>query len=81
MQVFNALPPEGQQMFVEKHLSSLLDFMPKDRSKKSGLMYSQSTSPANRVSSPDCRDATSEEIHRGPEARSQNQTKTNYSFT
>jgi hypothetical protein len=49
MQVFNTLPPEAQQMFVEKHLASLLDFMPKDRSKKSGLMGSQSTSRANRV--------------------------------
>ncbi|KIM42733.1 hypothetical protein M413DRAFT_444401 [Hebeloma cylindrosporum] len=34
MQVFNALPPEAQQMFVEKHMATLLDLMPKDRSKK-----------------------------------------------
>lgn len=47
MQVFNTLPPEAQQMFVEKHLASLLDLMPRDRSKKSELMLSQSTSGAN----------------------------------
>ena len=34
MQVFNTLPPEAQQVLVEKHLANLLDFMPKERSKK-----------------------------------------------
>jgi len=34
IKVFNSLPPEAQQMFVEKHLASLLDAVPKDKSKK-----------------------------------------------
>jgi len=34
IKVYNSLPPEAQQIFVEKHLAGLLDAVSKDKSKK-----------------------------------------------
>jgi len=42
-QVFNTLPPEAQQVLVEKHLANLLDFMPKERSKKGEQIHPKKT--------------------------------------
>jgi hypothetical protein len=33
-EVFNSLPPEAQQTLVENHLASLVDLLPKEKSKK-----------------------------------------------
>ena len=37
-QVFASLPPEAQQNFVEKHLMTVLDHIPKEKSKKGAVL-------------------------------------------
>lgn len=79
IQVFGSLPPDAQRILVEKHLASLLDLVPKDRSKKSGVRYNLRFFGflTGIVCSLACRDATSTTIPRRAKVGFEGEAKAN----
>lgn len=38
-QLYNTLPPEAQQVLIQKHLAGLIDLVPKNKSKKGIVVH------------------------------------------
>lgn len=70
LKLFNELPPEGQQMLIEKHLANALDSMAKEKSDDSALTYSHYNGTLFEfiTNSPICRDKSANSIFECPEA-------------